>query len=235
MAAGSSADWRHLAALLLATVLLVLGAHRLAQHPELLNRPLALVNRLRRRPAEHGHDRLRGFLTQLRTARLRPALGLAAAVLALANWLLDAVGLWLCFRAIGEPPPSLIATLLAFCAAMAAGSVTIVPGGFGVIDSALILGLITGGVPASTAVAVTVLYRIRSFGFIIGLGWLSWLRLRRQPAPEQPEMPAPAAPVTGFSHRPGRPRSGQRGSRSFRTGRPGTSRPATRRHHPIPR
>ncbi|MFI1991564.1 YbhN family protein [Actinoplanes sp. NPDC020271] len=180
LAAGGDADWRHLVGLLTATILLIAGARRIARRPALFHGPLAAVNRLRHRPADHGHDRIQDFLTQLRAARLRPARGLAAALLALLNWLLDAAGLWLCFLAIGEPAPGITATLLAFCAAMAAGTVTIVPGGLGIIDSALILGLITGGVGAPVAVAVVVLYRLISFGFIIGLGWLSWLRLRHR-------------------------------------------------------
>ncbi len=179
LAAGGNADWRHLIGLLTATILLILGARRIGRRPGLFHAPLAAVNRLRHRPENHGRDRIQDFLTQLKAARLRPALGLAAALLALLNWLLDALGLWLCFRAVGQPAPSVTATLLAFCAAMAAGTVTIVPGGLGIIDSALILGLITGGVAAPTAVAAVVLYRLISLGFIIGLGWLSWLRLHR--------------------------------------------------------
>ncbi|XVV09021.1 flippase-like domain-containing protein [Actinoplanes sp. CA-131856] len=183
LAAGGGADWTHLAALLVATILLILGARRVARRPEsaeaLIRTPLAAVNRLRRRPATHGQDSIRDFLQQLRAARLRPAHGAAAAILAVANWFLDAICLWLCFRAVGEHPAGLTAVLLAFCAAMAAGTITIVPGGLGIIDSALILGLIAGGVTTPAAVATVVLYRIISFGFIIGLGWLSWLHIRR--------------------------------------------------------
>ncbi|GAA2644904.1 lysylphosphatidylglycerol synthase transmembrane domain-containing protein [Paractinoplanes durhamensis] len=187
LAAGGAAEWGDLAALLVAAVLLTLGVRRVAKRPEiaeaLLRTPLAWINRLRRRPAQHGHDRIRGFLDQLRAARLTPGRGAAAALLAVLNWLLDALCLWLCFRAIGEQPAGLTAVLLAFCAAMAAGTITIVPGGLGIIDSALILGLLAGGAGTSAAVATVVLYRIISFGFIIGIGWLSWLRLRRRPAP----------------------------------------------------
>ncbi|MFF5083811.1 YbhN family protein [Actinoplanes sp. NPDC000266] len=210
LAAGGGADWTHLAALLVATILLILGARRVARRPEsaeaLIRTPLAAVNRLRRRPATHGQDSIRDFLQQLRAARLRPAHGAAAAILAVANWFLDAICLWLCFRAVGEHPAGLTAVLLAFCAAMAAGTITIVPGGLGIIDSALILGLIAGGVTTPAAVATVVLYRIISFGFIIGLGWLSWLHIRhttRQATPPAltsppltPALTAPAFPAT---------------------------------------
>jgi putative heme transporter len=62
-----------------------------------------------------------------------------------------------------------------------------VPGGLGVVDAALILGLVASGLTSSSAVAAVVLYRLISFGFIIGAGWLIWLviryRTRNRPSP----------------------------------------------------
>ncbi|WP_436535992.1 lysylphosphatidylglycerol synthase transmembrane domain-containing protein [Actinoplanes sp. HUAS TT8] len=182
LASGGATSWADLAALLAGVAVITLGVRHVAAHPavatSLLRRPIAAYNRLRRRPDTAGYDRVTGFVDQLRTARLSPAHGLAAAVFALFNWLLDAVALWLCFYAVGEDSPAPTATLLAFCAAMAAGSVTIVPGGLGIIDSALLLGLMTGGTALPVAISVVVLYRVVSFGFIIGLGWFFWLQLR---------------------------------------------------------
>lgn len=178
VAAGGAAEWRHLAWLLGGAVALVLAVRHLSRHPSVFRSALALFNRLRRHPETDGQDRIQGFLAQLRAARLSPGHAAAAAGLALLNWTLDALCLWLCFRAVGERPAALTVVLLAFCAAMAAGTITIVPGGLGIIDSALILGLIAGGVAAAPAVAAVVLYRVLSFGFIVALGWLSWLRLR---------------------------------------------------------
>ena len=64
---------------------------------------------------------------------------------------------------------------------MAAGSaLPVVPGGLGVIDSALILGLIAGGLDAGLAIAGVLLYRAISLGFIIGTGWIFWLIIRRR-------------------------------------------------------
>jgi len=183
LAAGGATHWQHLLWWLLAAVALTLAVRHLGRHPEVLRSPLAAVNRLRHRPEADGSDRIRGFLEQLRSARLTIGHGALAAVLALANWLLDALCLWLCFRAIGEQPAALTVVLLAFCAAMAAGTITIVPGGLGIIDSALVLGLMAGGVSTTAAVAAVVLYRLISFGFIMAIGWLSWLRIRRQSSP----------------------------------------------------
>ena len=178
LASGGATSWADLAALLAGAAIVTLGARHLAAHPAVLHRPIAAWNRLRRRPAAEGHDRVAGFADQLRAARLSPVHGLAAAAFALVNWLLDAVALWLCFYAVGEDSPTPTATLLAFCAAMAAGTITIVPGGLGIIDSALLFGLVAGGTALPAAISVVVLYRIVSFGFIIGLGWLFWLQLR---------------------------------------------------------
>jgi uncharacterized membrane protein YbhN (UPF0104 family) len=213
LAAGGVTHWQHQAGLLVAGVLLTLGVRRVARDPETVRPLIRLVNRLRRRPETDGDDRIRGFLEQMRAARLRPGHGVAAALFALSNWFLDAICLWLCFRAVGVTPAGLPEVLLAFCAAMAAGTITIVPGGLGIIDSALILGLIAGGVPTSAAVAAVVLYRLISFGFIMAIGWLSWLRIRRQSTPTPtptatpgsvpaaaptPPAPAPApAPAAG--------------------------------------
>jgi uncharacterized membrane protein YbhN (UPF0104 family) len=183
--AGGGEGWLHLVVLLLGAVGLTFGVRHVATHPDgvvpLVRRPLALVNRLRRKPADHGVEQLNGFIRQLRAARLTLAHGLAAAGMAMLNWLFDAGCLWLCFRALGVHPAGTWQVLLVFCAAMAAGTVTIVPGGIGIVDSALILGLVAGGVATPSAVAVVVLYRILSGGFIRGVGWLAWLGTRHQP------------------------------------------------------
>ncbi|GAA2577545.1 YbhN family protein [Winogradskya consettensis] len=207
---GGAASWVNLAVLLGTAAAIIAGVRHLVAHPgaaeSLVRRPIAAVNRLRRRPAGEGHDRIAGFVDQLGAAKLRPAAGVAAGADALLNWLFDAAALWLCFRAAGEQSLSPLAVLLAFCAAMAAGSVTVVPGGLGVIDSALLIGLMAGGATLPAAIAVIVLYRIVSLGFIIGAGWLFWLQLRLRPG-----RPAAALPRRHVapSHRRG-PRTSAR-------------------------
>ncbi|SNY55367.1 lysylphosphatidylglycerol synthase transmembrane domain-containing protein [Paractinoplanes atraurantiacus] len=186
LASDGTPHWYSLAGLGLVIVLLVIGARRVSDNPGLadpaVRAVMAGVNRIRRRPAEQGVDGVRGFIAQLGAARLSPGRGLVAAVAAVLNWGLDAACLWLCLRAVSDEPINATQVLLAFCAGMAAGTVTIVPGGLGIIDSALILGLVSGGIGTSTAIAAVVLYRIISFGFIIGMGWISWLVMRRRTA-----------------------------------------------------
>jgi uncharacterized membrane protein YbhN (UPF0104 family) len=178
----NSGGWHTLIVYGLGAVVLAVGVRLVGQHPHWLDRParslLGTVNRLRRRPADHGQDRLLGFVEQLRSVRVRPANFAIAIALAAANWLFDALCLWMCIRAAGGNEINPTQLVIAYCAGMAAASVPIVPGGLGVVDGALILGLIAGGLSSSSAVAAVVLYRLISFGFIIGTGWLIWLAIR---------------------------------------------------------
>jgi len=178
----NTGSWHSLAGYAIGAVAVAFGVRQLAEHPHLLDRPVRALlggfNRVRRRPPEHGHARLVGFVEQLREVRVRPANFAFAVVLALLNWLFDALCLWLCCVAVGAGEVNPVSLVIAYCAGMAAASVPIVPGGLGVVDAALVLGLVAGGLDSGYAVAAVVLYRMISFGFIIGLGWLVWLGIR---------------------------------------------------------
>ncbi|XVV08570.1 lysylphosphatidylglycerol synthase transmembrane domain-containing protein [Actinoplanes sp. CA-131856] len=194
-------QWYKLAGLIALIALIIAGIRRIARRPEAVDpvarTVLARVNRLRRRPAGEGLDQVRVFAGQLGSARLTAGRGTAAAAFAVLNWGLDAVCLWACLRAVTGEPVNATQVLLAFCAGMAAGTITLVPGGLGIIDSALILGLVTGGVATATAIAAVVLYRIISFGFIIGAGWITWLILRRRESPAPTSRPSAAPGQVG--------------------------------------
>jgi putative heme transporter len=184
IAAHGTFEWRSVAGFAVAAVLVGLAVRRVRRHPEALQSVtrtvLAALNRVRRQPAGQGIDDVRGFVDQLRSTRLTPRHAVAAAWFATANWLFDALCLWLCFHAVAGGTIGPTQVLLAYCAGMAAASIPIVPGGLGVIDSALVLGLVAGGVPTATAIAAVVLYRVISFGFIIGVGWVLWLVIRHR-------------------------------------------------------
>ncbi|AGZ38878.1 TIGR00374 family protein [Actinoplanes friuliensis] len=178
----STNSWHTLLLYAGGALVVAFGVRFLAEHPEWLIGParklLSGLNRLRRQPADTGHARLVGFVDQLRSVRVRPADLTLAIVLAVANWLLDALCLWMCCIAVGAEGINPVQLVIAYCAGMAAASVPIVPGGLGVVDGALVLGLVAGGLTSSSAVAAVVLYRVISFGFIIGAGWLVWLIMR---------------------------------------------------------
>jgi uncharacterized membrane protein YbhN (UPF0104 family) len=177
-------QWHTVAGFVVATTVIILGIRQITRRPEAMEpatrAALAYVNRIRHRPATQGLDRIHGFVEQLRVARLSPGHGAASAAYALLNWLLDAACLLLCFHAVSDAPIGPTQVLLAFCAGMAAGTLTVIPGGLGIIDSAMILGLVAGGVATATAIAAVVLYRLISFGFIIGAGWITWLAIRQR-------------------------------------------------------
>jgi uncharacterized membrane protein YbhN (UPF0104 family) len=178
----SSGNWPKLLVYGAGALLLAVAVRAIARNPEWLDRParglLGGVNRVRRRPADHGHEQLMSFVDQLRSVRVRPGNFVLAAGLAASNWLFDALCLWMCCVAIGADGLTATKLVVAYCAAMAAASVPIVPGGLGVVDAALVLGLVAGGLTTGSAVAAVVLYRLISFGFIIGAGWLVWLYVR---------------------------------------------------------
>ena len=182
----NTGTWHTLVAYAVAALFIAFGVRLLAAHPEWLDRPvrtlLGGVNRMRRRPPGHGHDKLLGFVTQLREVRVHPLAFLVAVVLALLNWLFDALCLWMCCVAVGGGDINPVHLVIAYCAGMAAASLPIVPGGLGVVDGALVLGLVAGGMASAPALAAVVLYRLISFGFIIGLGWLFWLLIRARTA-----------------------------------------------------
>jgi uncharacterized membrane protein YbhN (UPF0104 family) len=175
-------SWHTLVGYGVAAVAIAFGVRLLAEHPEWLDPPVRFVlggvNRIRRRPARDGHDRLMAFVDQFREVRVHPLNFGMAVVLALLNWLFDALCLWLCCVAVGAGHINPVHLVIAYCAGMAAASVPIVPGGLGVVDGALILGLVASGMSGASATAAVVLYRLISFGFIIGTGWVFWLGIK---------------------------------------------------------
>ncbi len=186
-------SWRTLLCYMAGALAFAFAVRLVARHPQWLIGPtrrlLSGVNRVRRRPSDSGHARLVHFVRQLRSVRVRPADLSIAVVLAVANWLLDALCLWMCCIAVGAGGIHPAQLVIAYCAGMAAASVPIVPGGLGVVDGALVLGLVAGGLTSGSALAGVVLYRVISFGFIIGTGWLIWLVMRAR-AGAPPGVPA---------------------------------------------
>ncbi|MFF1595717.1 YbhN family protein [Streptomyces sp. NPDC058286] len=184
-------SWLTLVGLTTAVLLTTVGIRWITRHPEtllpLVRTSLAPINRLRRKSTDHGLERIQAFLDQLKAARLTPGHAAAAATYALLNWLLDAGCLWLCLHSVTDQAITSTQLLLAFCAGMAAGTLTIVPGGLGIIHNALILGLISGGLDTPTAIAAVVLYRLINLGFVIGAGWITWGLVLRQTRREQPQ------------------------------------------------
>ena len=158
--------------------LLVLGARAVNRRPGLVTRTatkaLRVTNRLLRRESHRGVVRIRGLIADVTAVRIGASDFAAIAAFAIVNWLLDALCLYLCLVAVRVDDISLVAVLLAYTAGMAALSVPVVPGGLGVVDAALVLGLLAGGTSPADAIAATILFRVITLGLIIGAGWVVW-------------------------------------------------------------
>jgi putative heme transporter len=93
--------------------------------------------------------------------------------LAMANWLCDCVALLACTEALGVPVPWR-GLLVIYGLTQVAASLPITPGGIGVVEGSMTALLIAYGTPATSAVAVVLLYRIVSFWALAPIGWAAW-------------------------------------------------------------
>ena len=102
--------------------------------------------------------------------------------LGLANWLTDIGVLAMSILALGGAVPWR-SLLLVYGLATLIGSLGITPGGVGLVEGTLCLGLVSTGLPAALALAAVLLYRLVSFWLVMATGWLVllWLRFERLP------------------------------------------------------
>lgn len=115
-------------------------------------------------------------------ARIEPgwrqgALSFAASA---ANWLADLVCLIAAFVLLNIQLPW-SGLLFAYCAAQLAGSIVPLPGGLGAVEGGLVGAFDLTGVPAGSALAVAVVYRVITYWGVAILGLLELLLLARHP------------------------------------------------------
>ncbi len=168
-------------------VVVAVSVRALNRRPGLLRGTVAPVvragNRILRADPHRGVSRVHAVIDDLTAVRIGPRDLAVTALLALVNWLLDALAFYLSLVAVGGVQASPGVVLLAYTAGMAALSVPLVPGGLGVVDAALVLGLVAGGTSPADAIAATILFRVISLGLIIGAGWVVWWFARHSPEP----------------------------------------------------
>jgi putative heme transporter len=138
---------------------------------------VARVARLISRPLDDPHQAIRNWRKDLESLRLSWAEWTKVGGYGLANWLTDAGVLAISILAIGAPVPWR-ALLLVYGLAMVVGSLGITPGGVGLVEGTLCVGLVSTGVPAALALAAVLLYRLVSFWLVTAVGWLVLLYLR---------------------------------------------------------
>jgi uncharacterized protein (TIRG00374 family) len=88
----------------------------------------------------------------------------------LGNWVLDLACLACAFGAVDAPVPWR-GLLLAYGAAQLAANLPITPGGLGVVEGSLTIGLVAYGGAQASSVAAVLVYRIMSFWALLVIGW----------------------------------------------------------------
>jgi uncharacterized membrane protein YbhN (UPF0104 family) len=84
-------------------------------------------------------------------------------------------------RALGGSV-ALVSVAVVYLTGNAIGSVVPTPGGLGAVEAALSAGLITAGLPGTTAVSAVLLFRTLTFWLPVPLGWVSMHYLLRRDA-----------------------------------------------------
>ncbi|WP_028478359.1 YbhN family protein [Nocardia sp. CNY236] len=170
---------------LVAVVALVWAGNYAARRPgsieTVLRRALALLNRLRKRPQDHGASAITDVLRQLESVDLGTRDGVAVTAWALVHRFADVACLGVACYAVGADP-RIAGLLLAFAAGKAVGSIPFAPGGIVYVDATLIYGLTAAaGLTATQAVAAAFVYRMVSFILVAIVGWVIFLFLFRRP------------------------------------------------------
>jgi putative heme transporter len=107
---------------------------------------------------------------QLSEVRIAPLVLLRCIAAALLNWIYDCAALVLSILAVGGHVPWQ-GVLAAYALTQISAALPITPGGVGVVEGTLSLMLIACHMPAATAIAAVLLYRIISFWLLVPIGW----------------------------------------------------------------
>lgn len=108
-----------------------------------------------------------------------PQLALAALALGVLGWLAEAFAFYLLLDAFGAQI-GLLEAVLIFTAGMLVGALTLVPGGVGGTEGAMLALLSLQGVPMTVAVPATIVIRVTTLWFAVGLGFAAMPYAMRQ-------------------------------------------------------
>ena len=137
---------------------------------------------LRRRPAHDPVAEVTGWFASLHSLRPSKAEWNVIGTLGLGNWFTDVGVLAMSILALGAAVPWR-SLLLVYALAIIVGSLGLTPGGVGLVEGTLCVGLVSAGLPATLALGAVLLYRLVSFWLVMFVGWLVffWLRFERVP------------------------------------------------------
>lgn len=110
----------------------------------------------------------------LRAARQchTPTLLWQSAILSVLAWSAEAVALFFILRGLGADVP-LVFAVFVYAASILAGVITLLPGGLGGTEAVMIALLVWHGLPPGIAAAATMLIRLTTLWFAVGLGALA--------------------------------------------------------------
>jgi len=136
------------------------------------------------------HDMYAGL-----AALCRPRTLLAATALAVPAWACECVGFALIANAFPGAHVALGLAMVIYAGTTIAGALSFLPGGLGVTEGAMVMWLVHGatGLDRGSAAGATLLTRLATLWFAVGLGLVCLAIARRWLAPRPPGEPNPAA------------------------------------------
>ncbi|MGH9120642.1 MAG: lysylphosphatidylglycerol synthase transmembrane domain-containing protein [Acidimicrobiales bacterium] len=134
---------------------------------------LRLSQRVLRKPRGDAKELIRGVIARMHSITPSKRDWAWAGVNSLGTWLFDLGCLIFGFLAVGADVPWR-ALLLTYAAAQLASNLPITPGGLGVVEGSLTVGLVAFGGSEADTVAAVLIYRLISFWAVIPVGWGSW-------------------------------------------------------------
>lgn len=137
-----------------------------------IGRVFTLLRHAIRRPWPRGEQRLRTAVQIIATTRLGARNTVIVIVWSLLTMTASLTALALSILAVGGTA-TWAAITVTWTAAFGAGQLGITPGGIGIVDTALTIGLVATGIPTATAIAATLVYRIISFWITAGIGGIA--------------------------------------------------------------
>jgi putative heme transporter len=153
------------------------------RRPSILVGPITLglrvVRTVRRRPTGDAAVTAAAIVERFADVRMPKRVLLAAVSFQLASWIVDVGCLAASIVAVGGVVPWR-ALLAVFAASQLVGRIPILPGGFGQIETGLVVGLHAAGMPIAIALAATLVFRVASQWLILPLGWPAWWWRRRR-------------------------------------------------------
>lgn len=165
-------QYQLLVSVMLALMIVVLGLFQSRWMRVRMTRRLRLWSRGRGRLGVS----LRGALSLLTTAvqLLRPRMLTGGLLISLLAWGAEGLGFYFILHYLHVDMPVAIAVGV-YSIAVLVGAISFLPGGLGSTEAVMIVLLLLAGAPHSTAIAATLICRLATLWFAVGLGGLAML------------------------------------------------------------